>query len=101
MVARNWCNKNMKAISDKHYEIAGTVFGLLASVSISTQVYAEVCNDGPSTVSVVYAAGFLVIFAFWTLYGVRFKRVAMWLTNGIATLAQALLVLVIVLKQLR
>jgi uncharacterized protein with PQ loop repeat len=89
----------MKLVSDKRFEIAGTVFGLLASASISTQVYAEMATDRPSTVSVVYAAGFLIIFAFWTLYGIRFNRVAMWLTNGIATLVQAILVIVIVLKQ--
>ena len=45
-----------------------------------------------------YAAGFVVIFLFWTLYGVRFRRVALWLTNGIAVAMQLLLLTVTALK---
>ncbi len=85
-------------ISDKSFEIAGTAFGLLGSAAIATQVHAEYSTDQPSTVSLVYVVGFLIIFTFWTLYGVRFKRIAIWLPNGIATLIQALLLAVILLK---
>lgn len=88
----------LNRIAERHFEIAGTVFGLLASATIATQVYTEYASDQPSTVSPVYVVGFLVIFAFWTLYGIRFNRFAMWLTNGIATLAQAIFLLVILLK---
>lgn len=88
----------LSRIPEKYFEIAGSVFGFLASASIATQVYAEYSTDRPSTMSIVYAMGFLIIFAFWTLYGIRFNRVALWLTNGIAVLIQTLLLLVIVLK---
>jgi hypothetical protein len=88
----------LNRIPEKYYEIAGTGFGLLASVSIATQIYAEYSTDTPSTVSPLYLSGFLVIFMFWTIYGLRFKRAALWLTNGIAVVMQALLLLVILLK---
>ena len=88
----------MSRIPEKYFEIAGTGFGLLASVSIAVQVYKEFTTDTPSTVSVLYALGFLAIFVFWTLYGVRFKRVALWLTNGIATFMQVLLLVAILVK---
>ena len=88
----------LNRIPDKYFEIAGTVFGLLASVTIATQIHAEYTTEAASTVSVIYVLGFLIIFMFWTLYGFRFKRAALWLTNGIAVLMQALLLLVILLK---
>jgi uncharacterized protein with PQ loop repeat len=85
-------------ISDKCFEAAGVFFGLLASATIATQVYAEYRTDNPSTLSLVYTAGFLIIFAFWAIYGIRFNRVALWLTNGIAACMQALLLATILLK---
>jgi hypothetical protein len=88
----------LSRIPDKYFEIAGAVFGFLASATIAAQIYAEYSTDRPSTMSTVYATGFLIIFAFWTLYGLRFSRVALWLTNGIAVLMQTVLLLVIVLK---
>jgi len=88
----------LKRIPDKYFEVAGTGFGLLASLSIASQIYAEYSTEKPSTVSVVYVSGFLVIFAFWTLYGLRFKRAALWVTNGIALLMQLLLLLLILAK---
>jgi uncharacterized protein with PQ loop repeat len=88
----------LSRIPERHFEVAGTVFGVLASVTIAAQVHAEYSTSAPSTVSTVYATGFLVIFGFWTLYGIRFNRVALWLTNGIAVLVQSILLLVIVMK---
>ncbi len=82
-------------ISDNHVEAAGTVFGLLTPATIATPVYAAYSTNRPSAVSPVYALGFLVIFVFRTLYGIRFNRVALWMTNGIAVLVQTLLLLVI------
>ncbi len=86
-------------ISAKSFEVAGTVFGFLASATIAAQVYAEYSTTRPSTVSTVYVAGFLFIFVFWTLYGIRFGRVALWLTNGIAVLMQTLLLVIIMAKK--
>jgi len=88
----------IKRIPDRYFEAAGTVFGLVACLSIASQVWAEWSTDRPSTVSTAYAVGFLAIFAFWTLYGVRFGRAALWITNGIAVATQTLLLIVISIK---
>lgn len=67
----------LNRIPEAFFEAVGTVCGLTASASIATQVYAEYTSDAPSTLSPIYSTGFLVIFLFWTLYGVRFRRVAL------------------------
>ncbi len=85
-------------IPDKYFETMGTAVGFLASLSIAAQVYAEYSSDTPSTVSKAYALGFLAIFVFWTIYGLRFKRPALWITNAIAVLTQMLLLIVILRK---
>jgi len=88
----------LEKIPDKYYEVMGTIIGLFASVSIGTQVFTEYSIDTPSTMSSFYAIGFLCIFMFWTIYGIRFQRVALWLTNGAAAFMQILLLVIIFLK---
>ena len=88
----------LNRIPEKYFEAMGTVVGFVASLSIAAQVYAEYASDIPSTVSRVYVLGFLAIFVFWTIYGLRFKRPALWITNGVAVLAQMLLLIVILRK---
>ncbi|RKZ99020.1 MAG: hypothetical protein DRQ43_00635, partial [Gammaproteobacteria bacterium] len=88
----------LEKIPDKYYEVMGIIVGLFASVSIGTQVFAEYSIDTPSTMSPFYAIGFLCIFMFWTIYGIRFRRVALWLTNGMAVFMQTLLLVIICLK---
>ena len=91
-------HKMIQRIPDRYFEVAGTVFGLFACLSIASQVWAEWSTDKPSTLSPVFTIGFLVVFGFWTVYGVRFRRAAMWITNGVAMFTQALLLIVISIK---
>jgi uncharacterized protein with PQ loop repeat len=88
----------LQRIPDKYFEAMGTLIGFLASLGIATQIYAERISERTSTVSPVYVMSFLVIFMFWTIYGLRFRRPALWITNGLAVLVQALLLLVILMK---
>ena len=88
----------LNRIPDRYFEVAGTICGLLASLSIAAQVYAEFSTETPSTLSIPYAAGFLFIFMFWALYGLRFRRTALWVTNGVATAMQVLLIIAILTK---
>jgi hypothetical protein len=85
-------------IPDRYFEMAGTVVGLSASAFIALQVMAELRNPDPSTLSPAYVAGFLLIFSFWALYGFRFSRMALWLTNVIAVVLQAALLVIILMK---
>ncbi len=88
----------LNRIPETFFEAAGTVCGLTACASIAAQVHAEYISDAPSTLSPVYTTGFLVIFLFWALYGLRFRRPALWVTNGIACIMQTLLLSVIYFK---
>lgn len=86
----------LSRIPASFFEAAGTVAGLLCSLTIVAQVYAEWRSAAPSTLSPPYVLGFMMVFLFWTLYGIRFKRMALWLTNGIALVIQTLLLIVVI-----
>lgn len=88
----------LQRIPEKYFEVAGTGFGLFASLSIAFQIFAEYSSPNASTLSIGYVVGFLLIFGFWILYGLRFRRAALWVTNGIALIMQTLLLLVIPAK---
>ena len=81
-----------------YFERAGIFIGLLASATILLQIHAEIQTKDPTSLSAPFLFGWLVIFCFWTLYGLRFNHIAMWLTNGIAILAQTTLLIVVMQK---
>ncbi|MFA6287047.1 MAG: hypothetical protein WC661_06630 [Opitutaceae bacterium] len=81
----------LRKIPDSVFEATGTVVGFAASMLIALQIQAELGRESRSTLSISYVGGFMLIFLFWTVYGLRFKRIAMWLTNGTATVLQATL----------
>jgi len=88
----------LSKIPDKVFETIGVAFGIAALGLIAVQVHAEWVNPEPSTLSPVFVAGFMVNYLFWCLYGVRFRRFAMWFVNGVAMLLQLCLLVVALLK---
>ena len=88
----------LRAIPDSVFEVAGIMVGCSASVFIAIQIYSELCSGKPSTLSAYYVSGFMLNWLFWTIYGIRFKRIAVWFTNGSATLLQAVLLAVTLFK---
>jgi uncharacterized protein with PQ loop repeat len=85
-------------IEDAHWERVGLAMGLLACASIASQLVHELSSRAPSSLSWPFLFGFALVYAFWFLYGLRFRRVAIWLSNGIAAVLQVLLAAVAVLK---
>jgi uncharacterized protein with PQ loop repeat len=77
------------------WELGGIVAGLSCCLCIATQVWTEWTSEKASSLSVFYVFGFLLVFIFWTAYGLHFSRPAIWLTNGLASLLQLLLLLVL------
>ena len=73
--------------------------GLLACGSIASQLVHELSSRTPSSLSRPFLLGFALVYAFWLLYGLRFRRVAIWLSNGVAVLLQLLLTTVVLLKR--
>ena len=88
----------LSKLPERSFEIMGTIVGIVASLSVATQVHAELTTRDPTTLSASYTLGFLFVFVFWTMYGLRFKRAALWITNGLAAIMQAILLIVIRLK---
>ncbi|MEA2012876.1 MAG: hypothetical protein U9O87_07350 [Verrucomicrobiota bacterium] len=88
----------VKKKSDKYFEIIGSLIGFVTLLGMAVQVYAEHSTNRASTVSTFYILGFMLSYIFWTLYGLRFKRTAVWICNGMASFMQLLLLIVILMK---
>jgi uncharacterized protein with PQ loop repeat len=91
---RRWLEK----IGDAHWERLGLAMGLLACASITSQLVHELSSRTPSSLSLPFLLGFAFVYTFWFLYGLRFRRVAIWLSNGVAGILQLLLAAAAVLK---
>jgi uncharacterized protein with PQ loop repeat len=77
--------KALDAISERTFERLGIGFGAIACATIGHQVLHEWQTPGPSSVSLWFVAGFFLIYFFWFLYGVRFRRLGIWLPNALAS----------------
>ncbi|MDX9868185.1 MAG: hypothetical protein RBT78_09695 [Kiritimatiellia bacterium] len=78
----------LSKVPEHVFESIGVVFGIAALLLIAVQIHAEWVNPEPTTLSPVFVTGFMVNYLFWCLYGVRFRRFAMWFVNGVAMLLQ-------------
>jgi len=90
--------RSIDRVGDRHWERTGTAMGLLACASIASQLAHELSSATPSSLSWPFLLGFAVAYSFWCLYGLRFRRPAIWLSNGVAAALQAVLTAVAVLK---
>ncbi len=70
------------------FEAIGTMAGLAACGVVAVQMIKEWRDKEPSSLAITYVVGWLFIFVFWLLYGIRFRAVALWLTNSIAVVLQ-------------
>ncbi|MCM4168315.1 hypothetical protein KCTC52924_03881 [Arenibacter antarcticus] len=85
-------------ISENIFESIGIMAGLSACLVIAIQVYKEYKFKGPSSLSNGFLFGWVFIYLFWCLYGVRFNTIALWLTNSIAVLLQLTLCFIVIKK---
>lgn len=86
-------------LPDKAWEVAGLLSGLSAAFYIVLQILSELGAKGPSTLSFSFVAGNLLNIVFWLLYGIRFRRWAIWAVNVACLLAQATLLAVILARR--
>jgi uncharacterized protein with PQ loop repeat len=90
--------RSVDRVGDVHWERIGVAMGLLACVSIGSQVLHELSSPRPSSLSWLFVLGFTLVYSFWFLYGLRFRRLAIWLPNAIAVVLQILLAAGVALK---
>lgn len=89
----------LKSIPAPLFEFVGIIAGLTASFTILIQLIKEYRSDAPSSLSNAFLIGWLFIYVFWGLYGVRFDTVALWLTNSIAVILQTILCVIVFKKK--
>ncbi len=75
------------------WDVAGVIVGLMGCLAQLTQVIAEWQRTEPSGLSLGFVLGYLLVFAFWLAYGLFFKRMAIIVTNAIAFVLQAALLI--------
>jgi hypothetical protein len=90
--------RSLDRVQDAHWERIGVAMGLLACASIGSQLVHELSSRVPSTLSWWFLLGFTLTYSFWFLYGLRFRRIAIWLPNAIAGLLQLALAAVAAAK---
>ena len=95
---QRWLGRSLDRIADTHWERVGLAMGLLACASILSQLVHELSSRAPSSLSWPFLLGFALVYGFWLLYGLRFRRMAIWLSNGVAVVLQLLLTAVALLK---
>jgi uncharacterized protein with PQ loop repeat len=88
----------LRALSDRAWDNLGVLVGVLACASIGSQVFHEWRTTAPSSVSIWFVAGFLFVYLFWFLYGVRFGRRGIWLPNAVAAVLQVLFAVTVLAK---
>jgi len=90
--------RGLRALSDRTWDNLGVLVGVVACGTIGYQVIREWRTPVPSSVSIWFVLGFLFVYAFWFLYGVRFGRRGIWLPNAVAAVLQVLFAATILVK---
>jgi hypothetical protein len=88
----------LEGLSDKAWDNLGVLFGFIACSAIARQVVHEWRIPERSSVSLWFVVGFLLVYLFWFLYGLRFARRGIWLPNAIASGLQIVLMVIVVSK---
>lgn len=79
------------------WEIFGMVVGFSMSGLILIQIISDITNSAPSTMAYEYLVGYTLVTAYWTAYGFKFKRKAIWTTNLMACLFQMILLIAVLM----
>ncbi len=88
----------LDGLSPNFFETSGLIVGISANVIIGIQVYKEYKSAQVSSLSLGYVTGWLFIFIFWFLYGIRFDAKAITISNALAASIQSLLLVVVIRK---
>ena len=90
----------LQRVPVRWFETLGSLAAGLGWIAISSQIHSELTHSGPSQLAILNLVGFLLNFSFWTLYGLRFKRPAVWFGNLVAVILQLSLIAIVLFKDL-
>ncbi|QKX06707.1 hypothetical protein HN014_17890 [Aquimarina sp. TRL1] len=83
------------------FEVMGLIVGFSVSIITAIQISKEYKSKEKSSLSAGYVIGWVFVYGFWALYGVRFKAEALWITNGLALVLQLVLCMIVLRKSKR
>lgn len=89
----------LDSIPEYIFETIGFIAGIFACFVIAIQIFKEFKSEESSSLSYGYIIGWGIIFIFWGLYGIRFDAKALYITNGVGTILQIILLLVVLKKR--
>ena len=76
---------------DKYWDFAGVLFGGIGCLALLGQLFNELQRQGPTQLSHTFLFGYTLVFAFWFLYGLRFRRMAIIVTNFFCLILQLMI----------
>lgn len=86
------------SIPGSFFEFIGLIAGFSACFVVLVQIIKEYRSNERSSLSTTFLMGWLLIYTFWLLYGIRFETRALWLTNALAIVLQTTLCIVVFTK---
>tara|TARA_R110002049_G_scaffold47596_2_gene137133 strand:+ start:289760 stop:290059 length:300 start_codon:yes stop_codon:yes gene_type:complete len=91
----------LRSIPASLFELIGIIAGLTGCLILLIQLIKESKSNNPSSLTTAFLMGWLFIYAFWGLYGMRFETIALWFTIAIAFVLQLILCTVVFKKKIR
>lgn len=88
----------LKLIPDVAYETIGIIAGLIGCSVIGIQVITEYKQHHRSSLSYAFLFGWLGIYMFWAIYGIRYEALALFIPNTVASILQVAMIIVILQK---
>ena len=80
--------KILQSIPESMFETLGLLIGFFVCFITAVQIYKEYKSKQESSFSLSYVVGWVFVYTFWSLYGIRFQAIALSITNGLALFLQ-------------
>lgn len=91
--------ETLQSIPQSLFETVGIFAGLFGCTVIGIQVVKEYQTPYRSSLSFAFLFGWLLIYMFWAIYGLRFNALALLIPNTIATLLQIGMIAIVIKKR--
>ncbi|WP_062058769.1 hypothetical protein [Aquimarina longa] len=89
----------LQSIPKSVFEILGLLFGLFVCVITAIQIFKEYKSNNQSSLSLGYVIGWVFVYLFWAVYGIRVEAIALSITNSIALVLQIGLCIIVFKKK--
>lgn len=90
--------KFLQSIPESLFEIIGFSIGFFVCFITAVQIIKEYKSKHSSSLSPGYVVGWLFVYSFWAIYGLRFEAIALWTTNSLALFLQIGLCIIVFKK---